>query len=68
MPKIITGWHAGLMGISYVIFLEATNIDAFALQQNFFNTPKSFALCAQTLMQQALQETTYPHKRPYFNK
>jgi len=51
-----------------VIFLEATNIDAFALQQNFFNTPKSFALSTQTLMQQALQKTTYPQKRPDFNK
>jgi hypothetical protein len=51
-----------------VIFLEATNIDAFALQQNFFNTPKSFVLSTQTLMQQALQKTTYPQKRPDFNK
>jgi hypothetical protein len=60
MPKIITGWHAGLMGISYVIFLEATNIDAFALQQNFFNGPKSFAMSVQILIQQAFQQTTYP--------
>jgi hypothetical protein len=50
-----------------VIFLEATNIDAFALQQNLFNAPKNFALCAQTLMQQALQETTYPQHLGIFS-
>jgi hypothetical protein len=33
-----------LMGISYVIFLEATNIDAFALQQNYFNALKKFCI------------------------
>jgi hypothetical protein len=43
-----------------VIFLEATNIEGFVLQQNFFNTPESFALCAQTLKQQALQQNSFP--------
>jgi hypothetical protein len=42
-----------------MVFLEATNIDAFALQQNFFNTRKYFVLCAQILIQQAFQQNAF---------
>jgi hypothetical protein len=42
-----------------MVFLEATNIDAFELQQNFFNTRKYFVLWAQIFIQQAFQQNLF---------
>jgi hypothetical protein len=45
MPQSFSDGVYLLYGISYCdFFKEATNIDAFALQQNFFNALKFFVL------------------------